>query len=253
MKTATVDGHWYKTFFEGVALDCWRKCVPADQTRSEVDFLETELCCAPGGRVLDVPCGHGRHTLELAGRGYRMTGVDISEGEICEAGLRAAPAARSIEWLCADMRDLNWEAEFDAAFCFGNSFGYLEFADMQTFLAGVASALRPGARFIVETGMAAESILPKMQERDWYQVDDILFAITNNYRPETSRLETECTFVRGGKTERKRFSHGVYTVAEIRRMLAAGGFQTKVLYGSLSREPFRLGDRILYLVAEKES
>ena len=113
-----MENHWYKTFFEGVSLDCWRKCVTPDQTKAEVDFLSAELGCASGARVLDVPCGDGRHTLELAALGFQMTGVDISESQIQEAGLRAGPAALSIEWLCADMRDLDWAGEFDAAFAY---------------------------------------------------------------------------------------------------------------------------------------
>ena len=246
-----MENHWYKTFFEGVSLDCWRKCVTPDQTKAEVDFLSAELGCVSGARVLDVPCGDGRHTLELAALGFQMTGVDISESQIQEAGLRAGPAALSIEWLCADMRDLDWAGEFDAAFCFGNSFGYLQFADMEQFLAGIARALKSGARFVIQTNMAAESILPLLKERNWYQVDDILFAIANEYRADLSRLETECTFVRGGRTERKRFSHGVYTVAEIQRMLATAGFRIAALYGSLMRESVKLGSHSIYIVAEK--
>jgi 2-polyprenyl-3-methyl-5-hydroxy-6-metoxy-1,4-benzoquinol methylase len=141
-----VENHWYKTFFEGVSLDCWRRCVTPDQTKAEVDFLSLELGCVSGARVLDVPCGDGRHTLELAALGFQMTGVDISESQIQDAGLRAGPAALSIEWLCADMRDLDWAEEFDAAFCFGNSFGYLDDERNAAFLRAVAAALVVRAR-----------------------------------------------------------------------------------------------------------
>ena len=49
--------NWYENFFQGIALDMWRKAVTLEQTRSEVDFLEKALQLPAGGRVLDNPCG----------------------------------------------------------------------------------------------------------------------------------------------------------------------------------------------------
>src|SRR6185295_9388208 len=64
--------NWYEDFFRGVANDLWRKAISPEQTRVEADFLENTF--GAKSRLLDVPCGNGRHTLELARRGCRMTG-----------------------------------------------------------------------------------------------------------------------------------------------------------------------------------
>ena len=71
------------------------------------------------------------------------------------------------------MRMMEGESIYDGAFCFGNSFGFLKYADMEKFLSGVARALKPGARFIVETAMAAESLLPDFEEQTCHEVGDI--------------------------------------------------------------------------------
>ena len=76
---------WYKDFFHGVTLDLWRDCVPPEQTRSEVEFLVEELIIQPGARILDVPCGNGRHSRALAERGHALTGVDLSDEFLAEA------------------------------------------------------------------------------------------------------------------------------------------------------------------------
>ena len=80
---------WYEHFFSGVALDFWRNAVtyamPAGQTREEADFLVSAIKLPAGGRVLDCPCGNGRHSLELAARGYRVTGIDLAAEFIAEA------------------------------------------------------------------------------------------------------------------------------------------------------------------------
>ena len=132
----TVPSNWYENFFHGIALDLWRKAVSDEQTKDEADFLVKTLECASGSRLLDVPCGNGRHSLELAKRGYRMTGLDISEQFIEEARASSSAIGAQIELVLGDMRHVEGEAKFDGAFCMGNSFGYLEYCDMEAFLNG---------------------------------------------------------------------------------------------------------------------
>jgi cyclopropane fatty-acyl-phospholipid synthase-like methyltransferase len=246
-----MDTRWYEGFFQGIALDFWRKAIPAEQTRREADFLERALGLRPGARVLDVPCGAGRHSLELVSRGHRMTGVDLSREGIEEARRLAATKGLSVEWRQGDMRDLPWESEFDAAYCFGNSFGYLEPDGTRAFVRAVARTLRLGARFAMDTGNAAESILPRRQEREWAQVEDILFLEENRYHAAESCVETIYTFVRGGETVTRAGLHWVYTVREIRDLLAEAGLVVKDVLGSLSGEAFQVGCPYLVLVAEK--
>jgi SAM-dependent methyltransferase len=241
---------WYQTFFHGIVNDLWRKAVDPNQTRDEATFLEKVL--GSKSRVLDVPCGNGRHSVELARRGCRVTGVDLSSEFINEARV-AAGVSRNADFVHKNIRDLSWESEFDGAFCFGNSFGYLEFGDMTAFVRGVARALKPGGRFVIETGMAAESILPTLKEREWYQINDIFFAIHNRYLADISCLETEGVFVRDGRSETRTWWHWVYTVAEIRRMLEGAGFNVLHLYSSLTQQPFKFGDQRLFVVSQKAS
>jgi len=243
--------HWYETFFHGVALDFWRKAIPPEQTRADADFLERALSLQPGARVLDVPCGLGRHTVELASRGYRMTGVDISDEGIEETRKRAAAAGLTIECRHADMRDLPWQSEFDGGFCFGNSFGYLDPEGNRAFVHAVSRALKPGARFVMDSGMVAESVLPNLREREWMQIEDILFLEENQYNAAESCIETTYTFVRDGQTDVRKALQWVYTVREIRALLAEAGLFAEEVHGSLKGEPFRVGSRYLVLVAEK--
>src|SRR5882762_7709685 len=81
----TVPSNWYENFFHGLSLDLWRKAISPKQTKSEADFLAQLLECKADAHLLDVPCGNGRLSLELARRGCRVTGVDISEEFIEEA------------------------------------------------------------------------------------------------------------------------------------------------------------------------
>src|SRR5260370_35921975 len=173
-----MQSNWQENFFRGVALDAWRRVTTPEMTRPEVDFLVRALNVDAGALLLDVPCGNGRRTIELAGRGYKMTGLDLSEEFIAEA---RATTPLDVRWMRGDMRSLPWVSEFNGAYCFGNSFGYLAWEEARQFLAAVARALKPGARFVMDTGMAAESILPARVTTRWFRLGDILMLSENRY------------------------------------------------------------------------
>ncbi|MBZ5577487.1 MAG: class I SAM-dependent methyltransferase [Acidobacteriia bacterium] len=246
-----MQNEWYRSFFQGIALDMWRHAITPEMTEADVSFLETSLQVPPGGRVLDVACGLGRHSIALTRRGYALTGVDLSEESIAEA--RGLAAGLPAEFLLGDMRELPGPALFDGAFCFGNSFGYLEHDGNRAMLASVAHALRPKARFVLETGIAAESILPTLKDRFWAQMGDILFLAARRYNALESCLEIEYSFLRGGVQETRPAVSRIYTVAEIRRMCEEAGLATVSIHGSLDGGPYQLGSPRLLLVAEKEA
>ncbi len=241
---------WYKHFFHGVALDFWRAAV-APNTEAEVEYVQQMLNAKPGARLLDVPCGDARHALELAERGYKMTGVDIADQNIRDAKAAAKQRGVKIELRQSDKRDLPWTAEFDGAFCLGNSFGYLDDQGMRDYVAAVARALKPGGRFVMDTAMAAESIIPNLDESWWTKIEDMYMLIANHYLSASSSLHIELTFIRGGTVETRELLHRVYTVAEIRAMLKSAGLETVVLHSTVNGDEFEFGCEQLWLTAEK--
>jgi SAM-dependent methyltransferase len=255
----TIPSNWYETFFHGVSLDLWRKAISPEQTKREADFLVKALECEARAHLLDVPCGNGRLSFELAARGYRVTGMDISEEFIEEAQSNVTRASSDPnrggtplpQFLLGNMRNIEGEAIYEGAYCFGNSFGFLEYAHMESFLSGMARALKPGARFVIETGMAAESIITKFEAQTSHQIEDILLTIKEQYLAEDSCIDTEYVFERNGEVESRKAKHWIYTAAEIRRMLERAGFGVLNMYGSLKFEPYVLGAEELLVIARK--
>jgi cyclopropane fatty-acyl-phospholipid synthase-like methyltransferase len=217
-------------------------------TLADVDYLEKTFGVKPGARLLDVPCGNGRHSIELARRGYGVTGIDLSD-----EFLAAARAELDADWRSGDMRALKLEVSaFDGAFCFGNSFGYLDHTGVVAFLSALAAALKPGAKLAIETGMTAESILPTMVQKRWHRFGDLMILSENRYDPWESCLHIDYTFVRDGTIETRPTASYVFTAAELRRMLDAAGFHTLSLQRSLTGEPYELGSPRLFIVAQRE-
>ena len=238
--------NWYQDFFNGTAVDFWMAAAPPPD--DDIAFLRSVF--PDGKEILDVACGAGRHAIPLARAGYRVAGVDIS-ADFLERGRRTSDVA--IEWHQRDMRDLPWDGRFDGAICFGNSFGYLGREGTLASMASIAGAMKPGAQFVLDTGSAAESILPALQQRRWIAVGDIVFLSAATYNVSESRLDVEYTFVRGNSRETKTAHTSIFTTGELRQMFDACGLEVESMLASPKGEPFRLGSPRLILTARKRA
>lgn len=124
-------------------------------TKAEVDFLIDEMKLAPGSCILDIGCGTGRHSVELAKRGYLMTGVDLSTGMLAEAEKAAKEAGVEIELIHSNAAEFHTDKIFDGAICLcEGAFGLLRQDDDPNdrdlaILKNISAALKPGAKLIM--------------------------------------------------------------------------------------------------------
>jgi cyclopropane fatty-acyl-phospholipid synthase-like methyltransferase len=246
-----MQNEWWKSFFSDLVLDVQKQSKAGEDTIKEVDFIEKAIQLKPQAKVLDVPCGEGRHSIELAIRGYQVTGIDITESLLNEAENKAKAQRIEIEWENRDMRDLPWHREFDGAFCFWGSFGYFDEQGNLDFLKAIYQVLKPGSMFLLDTH-TTETLLPRLfHERAWRRVEDTLILEERQYDHVSSRTKTEFILVQNSKVTKTESSIRLYTYRELCSLLELVGFKDFKGYGSLDFEPFRLGSPRLYLTATK--
>lgn len=160
---------WEK-FFEG-QVPSYKDAAYNKNTTAEVNFLLEVFNLPPGSRVLDVGCGVGRHSIELARRGYKVTGIDFSAAMLAEAAKAAKEAGVEVEWLEVDATRFTSAKLFDAAVCLCESaFGLLGLEDDPTehdldILRNIHIALKPGARFIL-TALNGFSAIRRLSQTD---------------------------------------------------------------------------------------
>jgi cyclopropane fatty-acyl-phospholipid synthase-like methyltransferase len=244
--------NWYRTFFEGPPVEFWRQAATPEWTSSEVDLAWRELGLAAGSRVLDCPCGHGRHSLELTRRGCQVIGIDYSEHALKLARQDAAAEHLLVDYRQGDMQELPSLPTCDAALTLGNSLFYIDHAATCRFFQSVARALRKGGRWLLNTGTVAESILVHLKPELTFEMGELSARFRNTYRVAESCLETVCELTQGGQTDTRTNWQFVFTVGEMRRMLASAGLQSVAMYGTVTGEPYELGSHQLFLVAERE-
>jgi SAM-dependent methyltransferase len=243
-------GEWFTTFFDSLVNEFWDAAMPPEATAAEVDYLRRTLALDDGAAVLDVPCGRGRHALALAQEGLRVTGVDLSVDAIDKLRRRAEAQGVEMDARVGDMRELD-VGPFDAAYSLGNSVGYFDPADTRRFVAGVARALRPGGRFVLDTHMVAEALLSHLEPESTYEAGGITMSDVNRYDARQSRLDTTVTFRRDGEVVSREMSVWVLTSGELVRLVTGAGFEVEALHGDLDAAPFELGSSRLLLSARR--
>jgi SAM-dependent methyltransferase len=140
-------------------------------TRYEVDFLLEELHIPPGGAVLDVGCGTGRHAIELAKRGYLVTGLDLSPEMLARAAAKAEAENVRVEWVRSNATQFTFPGRFDAAVCLcEGAFGLLGQGDdpidhPMSILRNISRSLKPKARAVF-TVLNGVSMLRRFQNAD---------------------------------------------------------------------------------------
>ena len=243
--------NWYKYFFDGLALDLWDRVATPDRTAKEIGFIKSLIHLEENSRVLDMPCGSGRHSIALASEGYQLTSVDISDQYIDRLKKEVISKNLSMEVLKMDMLNYNTETQHEAVLCLGNSFSYFTYDKMLHFAKVLSDATRQGGFLLINTSSLAESILPNQETQNWMEVGNLYFLMSHEYNSLLGTVKTDMQFIQGDRIEKKTAYHFSYTLAEIVRMLASVGFHINKVYGDSEGNSFKLGDRQAYILLEK--
>ena len=227
----------------------------ADRVKSAVGEVEAvrELLALPErAAVLDLGCGVGRHSVELARLGYSVTGVDRTAAYIEQAESRARAAGVQLECVHADARSFRREGAFDAVVNLLTSIGYSEDeADDQRIIANVFASLRPDGVFLIDV-MPKEVLARIYRERDWQELDNGLMLLEER-RVESGWqwLNLRWVLIDGVQRRERCFRLRLYSAVELTAMLRAAGFETIIPYGSLDGRPFDQAAERLVILARR--
>jgi len=231
----------YLYFYAGVLTD--------ERSDADAELIWRLLDIAPGLRVLDLACGHGRIANRLAARGAVVTGLDATERFVEVARSDAAARGVRVDYRHGDMRELPWSGEFDRIVNWFTAYGYFTDADNRRVLAEAAKALKPGGRLLIEVNnrdWIVANFLPMhgAERGDDFMVDQ------SEYDPLTSRITTRRTVVHGGTVRRAEFFVRIFAFTELRDWLLAAGFRHVDGYGE-DGTPLSRTSRRMIVVAHR--
>jgi SAM-dependent methyltransferase len=239
---------WYEGWFGSDAYDLVYDHRDEAEAEKLVDLVEREIDPASDAHIVDVGCGRGRHARIFARRGYRVTGVDLSEEAITEARERTR-SELDVTFVQGDMRDPACEGCADGVVNLFTTFGYFEKdAENQRALAAMTAALRPGGWFLQDF-LNTPQVINTLQPADTYTVNGV--TIQQRRWVEDGRINKRITIDHDERTETYRESVRLFTLDDLTTMYENSGLELVATYGDYDGSPHTNDSPRLLLYARK--
>ncbi len=243
---------WYEDekLWKGVApLLFNQKCI--ETAAEEVKQAVKLSGIRKGAKVLDLCCGIGRHSVELARRGFNVIGVDLTEEYIDKARRKARAQGLNVQFIRDDMRRFCQLDYFDAAINMFTAFGYFENpADDRRVLTNIYYSLRKGGTLIIDV-VGKEIIARIFCRRHWDEDNGRIFLQERKIRQDWSWIDNRWIILENGKRREFRFGHRIYSAAELTGLLKDCGFSSVRIYGDLTGADYDHNAKRLIAVAKK--
>jgi len=250
MKTTTP---WWATHFDAQYLHEYEPLFNLVQDRREVSRLLDVLELPSGARILDCPCGQGRHAHLLAEAGFDVDGLDYSKPLLEVAKVRGT--GKTLRYTQGDMRKLpaKWTGRFDAVVNLFTSFGFFDDPyDDRKVLAQFARVLKPGGVLIWHGG-SRDGVMARFLARDWWSTEDgTVFGQERRFDPLSGFLEITSTW-RGPKGDGER-THRIrlYSASELAARMQEVGLVVEQAFDAWTERPLTRKSSEMLLVARKD-
>lgn len=243
-----VQPDWWRRIFNSMYLKTDGDVVDDQNiTRKEVDLFFRILRLSPEDRILDLCCGQGRHSLELARRGFQsVEGLDRSHYLIQKAKTQVKKEGLNVRFREGDARKLSYLPDsFDVVMILGNSFGYFEtIQDDLRVLKEVSRVLKPWGRLLIDVA-DGEYLREHFQRRSWEWMDKKRFVC----RERSLSLDKQClisrevvTHVEKGILTDQFYAERLYTPESLSELLKTMDLSDITIHSAISPDSQRNQD-----------
>lgn len=241
---------WFQDLYDEFRMKRSFGNVSKEQTKREVDFIYKVLKLYKGAKVLDLFCGKGRHSIELAKRGCKPVGVEYNSDYLKLAEEQAKAEGVSPEFIQGDVRYLDFGEGYDGVIIMFHSFGYFSDEEDRSILEKVYNTLKKRGRFLIEI-KSRDWLLKNFKEKAELMVNGVKVVEEREFDILTSRNNfTVKRYTKDGIITKKG-SWRFYSAHEIKNVLEDIGFRFVAGYDNLDKKPLTKDTRLMRLVFEK--
>ncbi len=246
---------WFTDLFDEDYLRTLPFLTP-QATQAEAEFVVEAMGLTAGAQVLDVGCGYGRHAMELAARGFHVVGLDLSTPLLVRGGEEANRRGLTINFVRGDMRELDFDAQFDGAYCLFSTFGYFDDETNKKTIANIARALKPGGKVMIEI-LNRDYVIADLPTRVWWEGEGcvVLEEVELNYFSSRIQVNRSVVFDDGRQLEQE-ISVRAYSLHEVGKLMHAAGFRVLEVSGGYQTRGRFFGNQsrhIIVLAERKDS
>ncbi len=244
---------WWKNYFDELYLEIYRHLDSPERNRKEAEFIREALGLPSDSHLLDLACGQGRHAVELADMGFRVTGLDLSPVMLQRAVDKAAERELEVDFVNGDMRALPFpENHFDGVYSFYTSFGYFDDDDNFRVLKEVSRVLKPGGRLLIEY-VNPLWVIRNNSERYWFSVGKYFVLESHLFDPITMRIYNDRKVLIGANAvDERQYFVRLYSAAEMTFLMKLVGLRSIRIWGDHDFSDYTEESPRLIMMAEKE-
>lgn len=225
----------------------------SDKTEIEINFLTERLAIKPNHKILDLPCGYGRHAIPFASRGCQILGIDQSAPFISEGKFRAQQRGLSIDFRVGDMREINFQNEFDVVLMLGTSFGIFSKNENMDVLKKVSHSLKKGGKFCLEH---YSQYYPSMVKKGIKR--NSIFEFEGNFlldrvflHEQSNQIEYKRTYLFGDQRKDASIFMQMYSLEQLKIMFDSLGFKIFDIYGGPQGNLYTEESHLMMVLAQK--
>ena len=244
--------NWWDTYFDNNYLKLFS--YTEKSARFEVESLVRLLNLKPPKKILDLCCGFGRHAIVLAGKGFDVTGLDLSETILQQARLKAEKLRIKLDLEKRDMRDIQYLNEFDVIINLFTAFGFFDSESEDLLvLQGIHRALKPDGQFVIDT-INCDFAIQARKLQSWNIDNGSVILEERFFDFFKSRLEIVHHIVENnGQKEKLESSFRLYTLKEMLDLFSRSGLTLTEVYGDFDGSQYSAQSPRMILVARREN
>ncbi|MDP3741491.1 MAG: methyltransferase domain-containing protein [bacterium] len=241
---------WWKNFFDENYLDFWDSQGAFDQTKAEVRFLEKSIPLKKGQLILDLCCGHGRHSLQISRRGYKVIGLDYSGYELGLAGKEAQRLGLKVDFRQGDARYFKFREKFDLIINMFTAFGYGSKDDDRRIIRNAAAHLKKDGKFFIDY-LNFPWLIRNYKAKDRKRFGKKVALIERKYDFLTDVNTEQRIIIAKGKKKIYKLHLRLYTLAQMAELFESEGLKVVKYWGKLG-EPYSFDTKRMLILATKK-
>ena len=239
---------WFESWFDSPYYKLLYRHRDEHEAAAFIKKLLDEIKPEPSAKILDLPCGNGRHSIVMAELGYDVRGIDLSERNICEAMLCDLP---NIHFQEHDMREPLYTNHFDVVMNLFTSFGYFDTEEENIkSMRAIAQSMKPNGTLVIDF-FNGDCLKLNLKQTDKVLVDEVEFSIERKITD--NKIHKSIRITDGEKEFDFEERVQLLLLSDFEKYYSPFGLETVKVFGDYELNPFTKSSERLIIIAKKKS
>lgn len=222
------------------------------RTKDECGFIERHCKIGPKTKILDLACGHGRHSNYFGSKDLKVCGIDMNSSFIEMAKEESALRKLSVEYLEENILEISYLEEFDVVLLLFNTLGFFNRNDANKLLSKISDSLKIGGRALIDI-KNRDHVMKELRNCSVWERGEDLMIDRLSFNPKEGKTLNRRIYIKAGKRYDVPFEMNMYNYTDIERLTQSNGLKIDQVYGSWRGEEFNEDSRRILLIVEKEN